>query len=211
MGRYLGPKERLSRRAGVDLGLKGERALVGKSALERRGTLAPGQHGRRPRRLSTYGEQLLEKQKLRWSYGIRERQLRRYAKTAIARPESGTVAGERLLRSLEMRLDNVVFRLGFAGTRAQARQFVSHGHVRVDGRRLDIASAQVAPGNVISLADNGGVRERATTAFGDVQRVPAWLNADGETLTGTVIRQPAADEIDTPVSQHLVIEYYSRG
>lgn len=211
MGRYTGPKERLSRRAGVDLGLKGSRTLLGKGALERRGTAGPGQHGRRPRRLSTYGEQLLEKQKARWCYGIRETQFRRYAREAIRRQSQETIAGERLLSSLELRLDNVLYRLGFASTRAQARQFVSHGHVLVDGRRLDIPSAQMRPGSTVALHSTSTIRDRASTAFADVHRVPAWLAADGDQLAGTVLRTPVLDEIDTPVNEQLIIEYYSRG
>jgi small subunit ribosomal protein S4 len=211
MGRYTGPKERLSRRAGVDLGLKGSRTLTGKGALERRGDAAPGQHGRRPRRLSTYGEQLLEKQKARWCYGIRETQFRRYAREAIRRRSQETVAGERLLSSLETRLDNVLYRLGFASTRAQARQFVSHGHVLVDGRRLDIASAQIRPGSTVALRPSSTVRERSAESFADIHRVPSWLAADGDELAGTVLRSPTLDEIDTPVNEQLIIEYYSRG
>jgi small subunit ribosomal protein S4 len=210
MGRYLGPKERLSRRAGVDLGLKGERALKGKGALERRGQIVPGQHGRRPRRLSTYGEQLLEKQKARWCYGIREKQFRRYAREAIRRRSDETVAGERLLAILETRLDNVVYRLGFASTRAQARQFVSHGHVQVNGRRLDIASARVSPGDEVAIDGKAPVRELASAAFADVHRLPGWVAADGDALAGKVLRLPTLDEIDTPVNEQLIIEYYSR-
>lgn len=210
MGRYLGPKGRLARRAGVDLGLKGSRALMGKGALERRGVLAPGQHGRRPRRLSTYGEQLLEKQKARWCYGIREQQFRRYAREAIRRRSDDTVAGERLLAILESRLDNVIYRFGFASTRAQARQFVSHGHVTVNGRRLDIPSARVAASDVVGIREGSTVREQASAAFADIHRIPAWLAADGDSLSGRMLRLPVLDEIDTPVNEQLIVEYYSR-
>jgi small subunit ribosomal protein S4 len=210
MGRYTGPKERLSRRAGVDLGLKGERALLGKSALERRGVLAPGQHGRRPRRLSVYGEQLLEKQKARWCYGLREKQFAGYAKKAIKKQEAGTVAGERLLALLEQRLDNVVYRLGLASTRAQARQFVSHGHIDVNGRRCNIPSAQVKADDTIAVRANAPVREKAAEALADVHRVPSWIEVDGDNLSGRVLRRPTLDEIDTPVNEQLIIEYYSR-
>lgn len=210
MGRYLGPKERLSRRAGVDLGLKGERALLGKGALERRGELPPGQHGRRMvRRTSVYGEQLLEKQKARWCYGIREKQFRRYVKRAVK--GTNTIAGEELLALLETRLDNTVYRLGLASTRAQARQFVNHGHVLVDGRRVDIASYLVSAGQRIELAQNDAVRERAAAALSDVHRVPDWVQVDGDTLSGVVLRRPTLDEIDTPVNTQLIIEFYSRG
>ncbi|MEO6867613.1 MAG: 30S ribosomal protein S4 [Gaiellales bacterium] len=211
MGRYLGPKERLSRRAGVDLGLKGERTLVGKGALERRGDVAPGQHGRRMRRPNTYGQQLLEKQKARWSYGLREHQFRRYAHTAIRKRDMNSVAGDRLFVLLESRLDNVIYRLGFAATRAQARQFVSHGHVLVNGHRLDIPSAQISIQDRITLDDTPAVRERALAAFADVTRVPSWLEADGDQLAGRILRAPLRDEIDTPVDEQLIIEFYSRG
>ena len=133
MGRYTGPVEKLSRREGVELFLKGERALNGKSALERRGPAPPGQHGtRRGSRPSIYANQLRAKQRAKRYYGVRERQFRRYVREATRRREG--VTGEELVRLLERRLDNVVYRLGLAATRAQARQFVSHGHVRVDGR-----------------------------------------------------------------------------
>jgi ribosomal protein S4 len=139
VGRYTGPVEKLSRREGVDLCLKGARRLNGKSALERRGPQPPGQHGRaRRRRESVYAEQLREKQKAKRFYGVRERQFRRYVAAATRRREG--VVGERLLQLLELRLDNVVYRLGLASTRPQARQFVSHGHVLVNGRRCDIPS-----------------------------------------------------------------------
>jgi small subunit ribosomal protein S4 len=210
MGRYLGPKERLSRRAGVDLGLKGERRLLGKGALERRGQLVPGQHGRRMvRRTSVYGEQLLEKQKARWCYGLREKQFRRLAKEAI---RSQAIAGDQLLVILESRLDNVVYRLGLAGTRAQARQFVNHNHVLVDGKKVNIASFRVKEGQTVQVRDKAkAIQERAAAALADVHRVPAWLEVNGDDLSGRVLRMPTLDEIDTPVNVQLIIEFYSRG
>jgi small subunit ribosomal protein S4 len=149
MGRYTGPVERLSRREGVELFLKGERALNGKSALERRGPVPPGQHGtRRGRRESIYGRQLREKQRAKRYYGVRERQFRRYVRAAARRRDARM--GEQLLAMLETRLDNVVYRLGFATTRAQARQFVAHGHVLVDGRRVTIPSYGLRAGQTAS-------------------------------------------------------------
>lgn len=137
MGRHTGPVEKLSRREGVELYLKGERLARGKSALERRGAVPPGQHGRSRRpRPSTYALQLREKQRAKRYYGVRERQFRRYVRVASRRRAGRT--GEELLRLLERRLDNVIYRLGFAATRAQARQFVNHGHVEVNGARCDI-------------------------------------------------------------------------
>ena len=157
MGRYTGPVEKLSRREGVELFLKGERALNGKSALERRGDNPPGQHGAaRRRKPSIYSTQLRAKQTAKRYYGVRERQFRNYVSSAN---RAQGVTGEELLRLLERRLDNVVYRLGFAGTRAQARQFVNHGHVLVDGHKVDIASFLVKPGMTITIKD-GGARDR---------------------------------------------------
>src|SRR5688500_12362656 len=149
MGRYTGPVEKLSRREGVELFLKGERALNGKSALERRGDAPPGQHGQaRRRKPSIYQTQLRAKQTAKRYYGIREGQFRRYVHKAN---RAQGVTGEELLSLLERRLDNVVYRLGFAGTRAQARQFVNHGHVTVDGKKVDIASYLVKPGETVAI------------------------------------------------------------
>src|SRR5690242_11220308 len=160
MGRYTGPVEKLSRREGVELFLKGERALNGKSALERRGDNPPGQHGgNRRRKASIYSTQLRAKQTAKRYYGVRERQFRNYVKQAGSTQGR---TGEELLRLLERRLDNVVYRLGFAGTRAQARQFVNHGHVTVDGHKVDIASFLVRPG--MSIAIKEPVRPLASVA-----------------------------------------------
>jgi small subunit ribosomal protein S4 len=148
MGSYRGPVEKLERREGVSLDLKGKRQLLGKTSLERRGAVPPGQHGSARRRApSVYGQQLREAQKLKIAYGIREKQMRRLVDKARRNRE--TTAGEALLEMLERRLDNVVFRLGLASTRRQARQFVGHCHVLVDGRRLDIPSALIGDGQVI--------------------------------------------------------------
>jgi small subunit ribosomal protein S4 len=150
VGRYTGPRERLSRRAGVELELKGERRAARKGALERR-AYPPGEHGRSSgRRRSTYGHQLLAKQTAKHYYGVRETQFRRYVTEAQRAHDALT--GDRLLQLLELRLDNVLTRLGFAATRAQARQFVTHGHVQVDGRRCDIPSRRLAAGQVVALA-----------------------------------------------------------
>ena len=160
MGRHTGPVEKLSRREGVELFLKGERALNGKSALERRGDAPPGQHGQaRRRKPSIYSTQLRAKQTAKRYYGVRERQFRNYVKQAN---RAQGVTGVELLRLLERRLDNVVYRLGFAGTRAQARQFVNHGHVTVDGHKVDIASFLVKPGQAIAI--HGPVKEIAAAA-----------------------------------------------
>jgi small subunit ribosomal protein S4 len=209
MGRYTGPVEKLERREGVSLDLKGKRALRGKSALERRGAAPPGQHGRARRRApSVYGMQLRESQKLKIAYGVREKQMRRLIQKARRKHE--TTAGEALLALLERRLDNVVFRLGLAATRRQARQFVSHGHVLVDGRRLDVPSAQVEDGQRVQLKPGTPVAPLAQAAADDLVRVPAWLEADHEALAGRVLRAPQRDEIAMPVTEQLVIERYAR-
>jgi len=209
VGRYTGPVEKLSRREGVDLCLKGERRLAGKGALERRGPQPPGEHGRaRRRRESVYAEQLREKQKMKRYYGVRERQFRRYVHEAARRREG--VVGERLLQLLEQRLDNVVYRLGLASTRPQARQFVAHGHVLVNGARCDIASRAVKPGDVVMLAPNAAVRPVASAATEQMGRVGSWLEADFDALAGKLLRLPSRSEIDAPVAEQLIVEFYSR-
>jgi small subunit ribosomal protein S4 len=209
MGRYTGPVEKLSRREGVQLFLKGERVLVGKSAIDRRGPVPPGQHGPRRRRPSEYGLRLREKQRAKRYYGVRERQFRRYF--ALASRRRGERTGTALLRLLESRLDNVIYRLGFAATRAQARQFVSHGHVEVNGRRLTIASARLRPGDVVALRPASPVAALVRAATETVGRVPGWLQADFDALRGAVLRAPARGEIDAPISEQLIVEFYSRG
>ena len=209
MGRYTGPVERLSRREGVELFLKGERALNGKSALERRGPAPPGQHGeRRGRRASIYGQQLREKQRAKRYYGVRERQFRRYV-NAASRKREGRM-GEELLAQLETRLDNVVYRLGFASTRAQARQFVSHGHVLVEGRRVTIASYGLRAGQTVALAVDSPVRPLSEAAMGLTSAMPGWLQVDFDRLEGTVVRRPERAEISAPVDEQLIVEFYSR-
>jgi small subunit ribosomal protein S4 len=209
VGRYTGPVEKLSRREGVELYLKGERALNGKSALERRGPAPPGQHGtRRGRRPSIYAEQLRAKQRAKRYYGVRERQFRKYVRDAARHRER--VTGEELLRLLERRLDNVVYRLGFASTRAQARQFVNHGHVTVDGRRVDIASYPVKPGQEIAIGGSSPVREVASAMTELTGTVAPWLQTDFERLRGQVLRLPERAEISAPIDEHLIVELYSR-
>jgi small subunit ribosomal protein S4 len=201
--------EKLERREGVSLDLKGKRQLRGKTALERRGAAPPGQHGARRRRApSVYGLQLRESQKLKIAYGIREKQMRRLV--GRARRNHETTAGEALLRMLERRLDNVVFRLGLAATRRQARQFVVHGHVQVDGRRLDIPSASIPDGATIRIAPEAPVAPLAHEAAEDIGLLPAWLQVDHERLSGRVLRAPQRQEIAMPVTEQLVIERYAR-
>lgn len=209
MGRYTGPTERLCRREGVELELKGARRLARKGGLERRGPVPPGEHGRAARRRpSIYAQQLREKQRLKRYYGLRERQLRNYVHAA-RRGATGNL-GERLMVALERRLDNVVYRLGMAGTRAQARQFVNHRHLLVNGRRVDIPSFAVSPGDLIEVRADSGVRPAATAATDEMGRVAPWLMADPEMLRGSVIRLPRREEIDAPIDEQRIVELYAR-
>lgn len=209
MGRYTGPVERLSRREGVDLELKGARRFNGKGALDRRGAIPPGQHGmRRGGRASVYAAQLREKQRAKRYYGMRENQFRRLYKEASRATDS--VTGEKLLQLCELRLDNALYRMGFASTRAQARQFVGHQHVLVNGERCDIASRRVAPGDEISIVENSPIRPLAIEATSLVSRVSPWLEVDHDGLKGKVIRPPERSDIQVPIEEHLIVELYSR-
>jgi small subunit ribosomal protein S4 len=206
MARDRGPVEKLERREGVSLGLKGQRAAAGKSALERR-PYPPGEHGRRRRPVSSYADQLREKQRAKRFYGLRETQFRRVFERARRRKG---VLGNELLTLLELRLDNVVTRLGLAATRRQARQMVSHGHVTVNGRRVDIPSFEMTPGDVVAVLPGSAGEPIAREATELVARVPPWLLADHDALAGRVLRLPRRDEIQTPVETQRIVELYSR-
>ncbi|HEV2013026.1 MAG TPA: 30S ribosomal protein S4 [Candidatus Dormibacteraeota bacterium] len=204
--------EKLSRRAGVELGLKGARQLAGKSGRTRRPAPPvqqgrPGQQGRRRKRDSDYLLQLREKQKLQWFYGVSAGQLSRYFDASRRRPEA---TGEDLLRQLEQRLDNVVYRLGFSGTRAQARQFVTHGHVQVNGQQVDRPSYEVRPGDTISIKPGSSVGPLARDAISLGFRVPAWLAADQQALSGRVAHRPQRREIDVPADEHRAVEFFAK-
>ena len=206
MARDRGPVEKLERREGVSLGLKGQRAAAGKSALERR-PYPPGEHGRRRRPVSSYADQLREKQRAKRFYGLRETQFRRVFERARRRKG---VLGNELLTLLELRLDNVLTRLGLAATRRQARQMVAHGHVTVNDRRVDIPSFEVAPGDLVSVREGSAAAPIARQATELVERVPPWLLADHDALAGRVVRRPRRDEIQTPVDPQRIVELYSR-
>jgi small subunit ribosomal protein S4 len=208
MAVYSGPLCRLCRREGVKLYLKGERCYTSKCAIERRKS-APGQHGQRQRKLAEYGVQLREKQKLKRIYRVLERQFRTYFKEAVRRRG---VTGELLLQQLETRLDNTVFRMGFASSRRQARQLVNHGHFRVNGKKVNIPSYVVRPGDVISLApgsEKAGVITSALASMSGRNR-PGWLEYDSSTNSGTVVALPTREQIDTQVNEALIVEFYSR-
>ncbi|MBX6722226.1 MAG: 30S ribosomal protein S4 [Dactylosporangium sp.] len=208
MARYTGPVCRLCRREGQKLYLKGQRCYTPKCPIEKKAQ-PPGQHGLSRRKLSEYGIHLREKQKARRFYGPLERQFRRYV--AMAERAKG-VTGERLLQILETRLDNVLFRMGFALSRKQARQFVLHGHVSVNGRKVNVPSYMVRQGDRIAVRE----KSRKMLFFKDVAEgvyeatVPEWLSVDREALTGEVLRMPLREEIDAPIQESLIVEHYSR-
>ncbi len=209
MARYTGPVCRLCRRERMKLFLKGDRCFKEKCAIERRG-YPPGQHGtRRGRRTLGYGLQLREKQKVKRIYGVLEAQFRTYFKEADRKKG---ITGENLLVMLEKRLDNVVYSLGFAASRAQARQFVRHGHVQVDGRKTTIPSYQVRPGQGIVVKEgsrgNAFIRSSVETARG--RGVPEWLELDAENMSGKVLRAPTREDIKLPIQEQLIVELYSR-
>ncbi|TYP50333.1 30S ribosomal protein S4 [Thermosediminibacter litoriperuensis] len=208
MARYTGPVCRLCRREGMKLYLKGERCYTPKCAIDRRG-YAPGQHGQMKRKLSEYGLQLREKQKAKRIYGVLERQFKIYFEEAIRRKG---VTGENLLRLLECRLDNVVYRLGFAKSRTQARQIVRHGHIEVNGRKVTIPSYQVRQGDVIAVREKSRSLDffKEMAEAGKARIVPEWLSVNYDTLTGEVVRMPNREDIDVPIQEHLIVELYSK-
>ncbi len=207
MARYRGPVGRLCRREGVHLYLT-SKCYTKKCPLERRGT-PPGQHGIRRRKMSNYGIQLREKQKVRRIYNVNERPFKKYYDTAASRPG---VTGENLLRLLETRLDNVVFRMGYATSRPQARQLVSHGHFEVNGVRTNIPSFRVREGDKIEVRGTSRKTEyfkQLKDAIGGAQK-PDWVNVDADKLVGTVTAMPTRDQMPLELNEQLVVEYYSR-
>jgi small subunit ribosomal protein S4 len=206
MARDLGPKCRVCRREGMKLFLKGERCLTEKCAIERR-SYPPGEHGRGRIKQSEYLLQLREKQKARRYYGLLEQQFRNYYEKAS---RAAGITGEVLLRMLETRLDNVVYRLGFAASRSQARQLVRHGHFLVDGRRVNIPSFQVKPDSIVSMRPGSPAEQVIRDATDLTASVAPWLQADHDNLTGKILRWPDRAEIDTPVQEQLIVELYSK-
>ncbi len=194
------------RRENEKLFLKGERCLTDKCAVERR-SYAPGEHGRGRIKQSEYLLQLREKQKARRYYQLLEKQFHHYYETASRKQG---ITGENLLRLLEMRLDNIVYRLGFGASRRQARQLVRHAHFLVNGKKVDIPSYQVRPDDVVSLRPGSKAIEAVRAATDLTSSVAPWLLADHDNLTGKVLRAPERDEIDTPVQEQLIVELYSK-
>ncbi len=213
MARYTGPVCKLCRREGEKLYLKGSRCLSAKCAIDRR-SYPPGQHGKekalRRGRASDFSQQLREKQKARRIYGVLERQFRRYYRDALRRPG---LTGTNLLIMLETRLDNVIYRMGFADSRAQARQLVSHGHFLVNGRRTDIPSYLLRPGDKIEVRE--GSRKRSyfkdlREIMADRRNIPDWVSRDANALRGEIVRLPERSEIPEQIEEQLIVEYYNR-
>ncbi len=212
MARYTGPVCKLCRREGEKLFLKGERCFTPKCSFERRG-YPPGVHGKgsqyRRRRESDYNRQLRAKQKARRTYGVLERQFRRYYDVSLKRRG---LTGVNLLQILESRLDNVVFRLGFAANRAQARLLVTHGHFDVNGRRTDVPSMLITPGDEIAV--RAGSRKRTffkdLAAIAEERTTPDWVSRDVKDLKGNLVRLPERAEIDGNLNEQLIVEYYKR-
>ena len=214
MARYTGPVCRLCRREGMKLYLKGERCLGPKCPIVQRNpqrNFPPGMHGqKRTRRPSEYGLQWREKQKVRRFYGVMEKQFAKHFEDATRQPG---VTGENLLRILEMRLDNVVYRLGYADSRKQARQIVRHGHFVVNGRKTDIPSYQTRPGDEITVRPQSRDKEyfKVVAEVLRTRQVPGWLTLDPVAMSGRVVTPPTRDQIDMPpINEQLVIEFYSR-
>ncbi|NPA73113.1 MAG: 30S ribosomal protein S4 [Epsilonproteobacteria bacterium] len=208
MSRYRGPVEKLERRLGASLALKGERRLAGKSAIDKR-PYAPGQHGQRRSKISEYGLQLREKQKAKFMYGVSEKQFRRLFFDAN-RAQGNT--GENLIQLLERRLDNAVYRMGFATTRRFARQLVTHGHILVDGKKVDIPSYRVKPGQKIEIKEksrNNPQIVRAIELTAQTGIVP-WVDVDKDKMFGIFTRIPEREEVVIPVEERYIVELYSK-
>ncbi len=209
MGRYTGPTDRLSRREGVNLFLKGERSYSGKTAVEKRPDQVPGEHGKFRSKFSEYGVRLREKQKVKRMYGIRERQFRGYFQKAA---HLKGVTGFILISMLERRLDNVIYRLCFGSSRNDARQLVSHKHVMVNDEVVNIPSYQVKEGDKIEIREKSKKKQRINHAleFASRRGVPEWLQLDEENYSGTVLRLPERDDVTFPIEEQLIVEFYSR-
>ena len=209
MARYIGPVCRLCRREGMKLFLKGERCYTEKCAIEKR-NLPPGQHGKlRKAKLVGYGLQLREKQKVKRIYGVLEDQFRGYFETA---DRTKGITGEVLLQLLERRLDNVVYRLGLATSRPQARQLVRHGHFQVNGKKVDIPSYSVRQGDVVTIIGRSQKNPTIEHAMEEVKGrgIPGWLSFDPNAISGRIMSMPTREQINLPVQEQLIVELYSK-
>jgi small subunit ribosomal protein S4 len=208
MARYTDSVCKHCRREGQKLFLKGERCYTDKCSISRR-SYVPGQHGQDRKKVSEYGIQLRAKQKVRRYYGVLERQFSRYFDIAASKPG---MTGENLLRILESRLDNVIYCVGFASSHAQARQLVGHAHFMVNGKKVDIPSYRVKAGDVITVKDKsrGNATVKAIVESNSARPVPKWLDVDHQNMQAKVINLPNREDIELPVEEHLIVEYYSK-
>ncbi|MBI5451801.1 MAG: 30S ribosomal protein S4 [Gammaproteobacteria bacterium] len=208
MARYIGAKCRLCRREGEKLFLKGEKCFTAKCAIEKRG-FAPGQHGKRRGRTTDYATQLREKQKVRRMYGILEGQFRLYYQEADRLKGS---TGENLLKLLESRLDNVIFRMGFASSRSEARQLVRHNAITVNGRKVNIPSYQLKPADAVAISDasKNQLRIKSALEFGQQQTSYEWLDVDAKAMSGVFKARPERSEVPGAINEHLIVELYSK-
>lgn len=208
MSRYTGPRCKICRREGTKLFLKGERCFTDRCALDRR-NYGPGEHGQRRARISEYRVQLREKQKVRFNYGASETQFKRYYE--IAKRKEG-ITGENLLLLLERRLDNIVYRMGFASSRPEARQLIGHGHIAVNGRKTDIPSFMVKEGDEIEIREKGKKIEFVKTALENAEQrgIPEWLEVDKDGMKGKVRTLPERDDLPMEVDETLIVEFYSK-
>ena len=208
MSRYTGPRCKICRREGTKLFLKGERCFTDRCALDRR-NYGPGEHGQRRARISEYRVQLREKQKVRFNYGVSETQFKRYYE--IAKRKKG-ITGENLLLLLERRLDNIVYRMGFASSRPEARQLIGHGHIAVNGRKTDIPSFMVKEGDEIEVREKGKKIEFVKTALENAEQrgIPEWLEVDVDGMKGKVKTLPERDDLPMEVDETLIVEFYSK-
>ncbi len=207
MARYTGSVCRLCRREGMKLFLKGDRCYTDKCAITRR-NYAPGQHGQSRKKVTEYGMQLREKQKVRRFYGISELQMAKYFSMA---DKMKGITGENLLKILELRMDNVVYRMGFASSRAEARQLVTHGHFMVNGKKVDIPSVLLSVGDVIEIKDRSKGSEKIKELIANHNgNTVKWISVDIEQFKGSIIAEPTREDIDIPVEEHLIVELYSK-
>ena len=209
MARYTGAVCRICRREGQKLFLKGTKCFTEKCAFAKR-SYAPGQHGQSRKKMSEYGMQLREKQKVRKTYGILEGQFEKYFDMAVAKKDG--ITGENFLQILESRFDSVIYRAGFATSRAEARQLVRHGHFTINGKKVNIPSYLVKAGDVIAITEKSAGSEKIKTVLEttDAKLIPEWLDVNRDALTATVVRLSNRDEIDLDIKEHLIVEYYSK-
>jgi small subunit ribosomal protein S4 len=206
MARYTGATCRLCRREGMKLFLKGDRCYTDKCAFSRR-SYAPGQHGAAKKKVSNYGVQLREKQKAKRIYGVLESQFRTYYEKA---EHMKGITGENLLKLLELRLDNVIFKLGYGASRSEARQLLNHGHFLVNGKKVDIASYKVSVNDIITVSEKSRGTEKFKVFAENPKTLPKWIEANVENYEGKIVAEPTRDDIEVPVNETLIVELYSK-